>query len=307
MRRQAAAGAGCPPETDPVGRWRLGVLWRHKSCVFRSHCCHYIACYRLTGRVRQALPPLPVARCGVLEECELLPLPEDEVQPGVVVGQAPAAAKQQLGAALQQAVLLGVVFEYGHLKMKRTCVLRLPQSAHMARARFVFELNQCSKCTLPLKRRPTISHLRVGKIPLLVEEAAPAFEWEVQYGFGSLRVRGGDGDEEFPPGPNGDGISLHLRVGLWAVHEHLEADEVVGGDEVVVRFGVEQQSEAALVVGAVESTDLSAFGLGLDRPVAENKRRKRNEYVQSYPLLRPMVLSNKNRPYKRSDLETDHF
>ena len=91
------------------------------------------------------------------------------------------------------------------------------------------------------------------------------------------------------------------------MHEHLEADEVVGGDEVVVRFGVEQQSEAALVVGAVESTDLSAFGLGLDRPVAENKRRKRNEYVQSYPLLRPMVLSNKNRPYKRSDLETDHF
>ena len=96
----------------------------------------------LTGRVRQALPPLPVARRGVLEECELLPLPEDEIQPGVVVGQAPAAAKQQLGAALQQAVLLGVVFEYGHLKVESTCVLRLPQSANTARARFVLKINK---------------------------------------------------------------------------------------------------------------------------------------------------------------------
>ena len=81
-----------------------------------------------------------------------------------------------------------------------------------------------------------VSHLRVGKIPLLVEEAAPALEWEVQYGFGSLRVRGGDGDEEFPPGPDGDGVSLHLWVGLGAVDEHLEADEVVRSDEGVVRL-----------------------------------------------------------------------
>ena len=49
-------------------------------------------------------------------------------------------------------------------------------------------------------------------------------------------MRGGDGDEKLPPGPDGDGVSLHLWVRLRAVDEHLEADEVVGGDEVIVRF-----------------------------------------------------------------------
>ena len=88
-------------------------------------------------------------------------------------------------------------------------------------------------------------------------------------------MRGGDGDEEFPPGADGDGVSLHLWVGLGAVDEHLEAVEVVRSDEGVVRFGIEEQCEAALVVGAVESSDLGAFGLGLDRPVAGNKRSKR--------------------------------
>ena len=53
--------------------------------------------------------------------------------------------------------------------------------------------------------------------------------------------------------------------------EHLEADKVVGRDEVVVRLGVEQQREAALVVGAVESPDLGALGLRLDGPVEESK------------------------------------
>ena len=83
---------------------------------------------------------------------------------------------------------------------------------------------------------------------------------------------GGDGDEELPAGPDGDGVALHLRVGLGAVDEHLEADKVVGRDEVVVRLGVEQQREAALVVGAVEPPDLGALRLRLDGPVAKKNR-----------------------------------
>ena len=114
---------------------------------------------------------------------------------------------------------------------------------------------------------PRSPHLRVWKVALLVEEAAPPLEGEVQDGLGALRVRGRDRDEELPSGPDGDGVPLHLRVSLWTMDEHLEADEVVGGDEVIVRFGVEQQSETALVVGAVESPDLSALSLSLDGPV----------------------------------------
>ncbi len=69
-----------------------------------------------TGGIFQALPAFPGAGPVPPQVLELRLLPEEQVQSRVEVGEASAALQQQARPALQQAVLLCVVLEDGHLK-----------------------------------------------------------------------------------------------------------------------------------------------------------------------------------------------
>lgn len=85
-------------------------------------------CCRTCG-ISQALPTVPSGADGrrgrgVPEELEAVGVTEDDVQPGIEVGQATALAQEQLGATLEQAGLLRILGEDRVLLRKWSHALR---------------------------------------------------------------------------------------------------------------------------------------------------------------------------------------